>query len=71
MAQLVDENVARDTLSALAEQRRVHLQAQSMLHDNIRFAVRAAQAAGIPMTEIARLLEMDRSSVYRTYVEAA
>ena len=68
---LHDGEVARQRLSGLAEQRRQHRVAQDSLHESIRAAIRDAQAVGVPMTEIARLLGMDRSSVYRTYVETA
>jgi len=63
--------IVRQRLSGLAEQRRQHRVAQDTLHESIRNAIRDAQAVGVPMTEIARLLDMDRSSVYRTYVETA
>jgi DNA invertase Pin-like site-specific DNA recombinase len=71
MAQTADEVMVRQRLSGLAEQRRQHRVAQDTLHESIRRAIRDAQAIGVSVTEIAKLLDMDRSSVYRTYVEAA
>jgi DNA invertase Pin-like site-specific DNA recombinase len=66
-----DEDIVRQRLSGLAEQRKQHRVAQDELHERIRATIRDAQALGVPVAEIARILEMDRSSVYRTYVEAA
>lgn len=71
MVALNDESLIRQRLSGLAQQRRQHRIAQDTLHERIRLTIRDAQAVGIPVTEIARLLDMDRSSVYRTYVENA
>jgi DNA-directed RNA polymerase specialized sigma24 family protein len=69
MALWSDMDIAKQRLSGLAQQRREHRVAQEELHERIRAAIREAQAAGVPVAEIARLLDMDRSSVYRTYVE--
>lgn len=40
---------------------------QATLGDDIRAAVAAARQEGIAMTEIANLLRLDRSTVYRVY----
>lgn len=61
----------RERLADLREARKEHREAQEELYADIRRAVRAAQKAGVPMAEIARILDMDRSSVYRTYVQTA
>lgn len=59
----------RQRLAGLREQRRAQRVTAEDLGDRIRTAVNEAIDAGIPVTEVAKLLDMDRSSVYRTYVE--
>lgn len=59
----------RQRLAGLREQRRAQRVTAEDLGDRIRAAVNEAIDAGIPVTEVAKLLDMDRSSVYRTYVE--
>lgn len=61
--------MARQRLAGLREQRRQQRMANDELHERIRLAIADAQAVGVPVAEIARLLDMDRSSVYRTYVQ--
>jgi hypothetical protein len=68
MGQATDEDYIRERLDTLAERRRSDIASREQLHEDIRVTVREAQVIGISMTEIARLLDMDRSSVYRTYV---
>lgn len=68
MTELVD---VRQRLRGLAEQRQQDLVSTERLRERIRLTIRDAQEMGVPMTEIARLLRMDRSSVYRTYLDAA
>lgn len=63
--------MVRQRLAGLREQRKQHLVAQDALHERIRIAIRDAQALGVPVAEIARILDMDRSSVYRTYVQTS
>jgi hypothetical protein len=63
--------IARKRLAGLREQRRAQRVATDDLHERTRVAIADAQRAGVPVAEIARLLDMDRSSVYRTYVQAA
>lgn len=57
-------------LRLLAQDRRVQADCAADLLRTTRTAVREAHRAGISMTEIARLLEIDRSSLYRTYASA-
>jgi hypothetical protein len=72
MTAATDEfEMARRRLAGLREQRRAQRVATDELQERTRVAIRAAQQAGVPVAEIARLLDMDRSSVYRTYVQAA
>jgi DNA invertase Pin-like site-specific DNA recombinase len=61
------DEMIRQRLAGLARQRQEQRVAVDDLQERIRRAVADAQDLGVPMTEIARLLEMDRSSVYRTY----
>jgi DNA-directed RNA polymerase specialized sigma24 family protein len=61
--------IARQRLSGLREQRKAQRVATDELHERTRIAIADAQALGVPVAEIARLLDMDRSSVYRTYVQ--
>ena len=63
--------MARRRLAGLREQRRQQRVATDQLQERTRNAIRDAQQVGVPVAEIARLLDMDRSSVYRTYVQAA
>lgn len=58
---------AERELRVLAGSRRHHTFRGLVLARAIRYAVEQARLAGVPMSEIARLLEMDRSSIYRTY----
>lgn len=71
MATMPDTALVRQRLAGLREQRRAQLVSQQELGERVRAAVNEAIEAGVPVAEIARLLEMDRSSVYRTYVAAA
>ena len=64
-----DQLDARRRLEKLREQREVQLVRTVELHERVRQAIEDARAAGVPVAEIARLLDMDRSSVYRTYVQ--
>lgn len=66
-----DAPMIRQRLSGLREQRRQQRMVAEELAERTRAAVREAQEAGVPIAEIARLLDMDRSSVYRTYVQVA
>ncbi len=54
-------------LEALAERRRERKQDDKDLAADITAAVKSAQKA-MPMTEIARLLDIDRSTIYRVYL---
>jgi DNA invertase Pin-like site-specific DNA recombinase len=63
--------MVRQRLAGLREQRKAQRLAQDELHARIRVAIAEAQAMGIPVAEIARILDMDRSSVYRTYVQTS
>lgn len=54
-------------LEALAERRRERKADDKELAKEITAAVKAAQRA-MPMTEIARLLDIDRSTIYRVYL---
>lgn len=60
--------VVRHRLSGLREQRRAQLVSQEHLSARVRETVAEAIDAGVPVAEIARLLDMDRSSLYRTYI---
>jgi hypothetical protein len=72
MTATTDEfEMSRKRLSGLRVQRAQQRVATDQLQERTRSAIRDAQAAGVPVAEIARLLDMDRSSVYRTYVQAA
>lgn len=66
---LASPSMLRQRLAGLREQRRAQRVTAEDLGDRIRTAVNEAIDAGIPVTEVAKLLDMDRSSVYRTYVE--
>jgi DNA-directed RNA polymerase specialized sigma24 family protein len=63
-------DILRQRLAGLREQRRQARLADEELRERTRKAVREADEAGVPIAEIARLLQMDRSSVYRTYLDA-
>ena len=58
-------------LAGLREQRRVQLVGAEDLARRIKQAVADAQAAGVPMAEVARTLGIDRSTLYRVYAAAA
>lgn len=60
---------ARERLAQLADLRRAHLASAAHLANDVRRAVKVAQNAEIPLAEIARLLDMDRSTLYRTYLD--
>lgn len=63
-----DPNKIRDEICDLAYRRerlRVEL---DLVADAIRAAVVEAQDADIPMAEVARLLGIDRSTLYKVYV---
>jgi hypothetical protein len=57
-------------LAGLREQRHTQLVNAEELADRIRSAVADAQAVGIPMAEVARTLDIDRSTLYRVYASA-
>ena len=54
-------------LAGLRKQRQEQLVSAEHLAQRIRKTVADAQAAGIPMAEVARTLDMDRSTLYRVY----
>lgn len=66
-----DSALVRQRLAGLREQRRAQRVSNEQLAERTRAAVNEAIEAGVPVTEIAGLLDMDRSSVYRTYIEPA
>lgn len=68
---LSEAELARQNLAALGEMRVDLGRADAELAEKIRKWVANARAAGVPMAEVARLLGMDRSAMYRTYVRAA
>ena len=57
-------------LAGLREQRRAQLVSAEELARRIKVTVADAQAAGIPMAEVARTLDIDRSTLYRVYASA-
>jgi DNA invertase Pin-like site-specific DNA recombinase len=61
----------RDQLLGAAERRRQLSSSSEALSDEIRQLVRDARAVSIPVAEVARLLEIDRSTLYRVYSDAA
>lgn len=44
---------------------------QAAIRQLIALTVRQAQEAGVAMTDVAAALQMDRSALYRTYVQPA
>lgn len=58
---------ARRRLAALAKQRQRQDEGARALAEDIKEAVRSAQRV-LSTSEIARLLQMDRSTLYRTYL---
>lgn len=59
----------REELRDLARRRQRAIADEASVAADIRIAVKKARAEGIPLTEVATLLGLDRSSMYRTYVE--
>lgn len=64
-------DLVRQRLHQLAERRDQHLTTGEALAQEVRDLVADAQAVGLPLAEVARVLRMDRSAMYRTYVKAA
>ena len=58
-------------LRTLAQSRARATAHQKALAADIRRTVAEAQQAGISMSQVARLLELDRSTLYRTYLNGA
>lgn len=58
-------------LKYLGDRRLERLAEEESMANEIKEAVATAQYFNVPMTEIARLLKIDRSTLYRTYVDAA
>lgn len=61
----------RKRLEEAAQQRQLHHVSGEALAERIRTAVHDAQTVGVPIAECARILEMDRSTLYRVYLNAA
>lgn len=62
------EVTIEERLVDLGQRRLQHDAAGGELADEIRTTIEAARRS-LPLTEIARLLGMDRSGVYRTYLK--
>lgn len=60
----------RVRLVNIAARREEHQEAASELADETRRLVREAQREGMAMKEVARLLRIDRTTLYRTYLSA-
>jgi transcriptional regulator of acetoin/glycerol metabolism len=58
----------RQRLADLGRQRAQHSAAGEELAEEIRKAVADARANNVPLAEAARLLGLDRSHLYRTYL---
>jgi transcriptional regulator of acetoin/glycerol metabolism len=56
-------------LRELGQQRVQHAAAGEELADEIKKTVREAQSSSVPLAEVARLLGLDRSTLYRTYLD--
>lgn len=56
-----------DELRVLGEERRLRRKEDAQAADDIRAAIVSARAQGLSMTEIAELLGIDRTQLYRTY----
>lgn len=63
-------DLVRRRIESAAQRRDLHLIDGEALAAEIRALARDAQAVQIPMTELARLLHIDRSTLYRTYLNA-
>lgn len=66
-----EAELVKQRLAGLREQRRALRLSSEEVAQRTREAVAVAQKAGVSIAEIARLLDMDRSSVYRTYISAS
>lgn len=62
--------IAKRRLAGLRAQREAQRLSAEELADRTRRAVIDAQAADVPVAEIARQLGIDRSTLYRVYLEA-
>lgn len=60
----------RVRLVNIAARREEHQEVASELADETRRLVREAQREGMAMKEVARLLRIDRTTLYRTYLSA-
>jgi DNA invertase Pin-like site-specific DNA recombinase len=63
-----DPEQIRERLRRVAERRRAAEREDDEIADEIRDSINEARDANISMTEVARLLEIDRTSMYRTYI---
>lgn len=72
MARLTAEEwhaqVVRDKLAKVAQARWENDEETARITDLIRLLVWDARAAGIPMTEVAEILGINRTNLYRTYL---
>lgn len=58
----------RKQLAQVAERRKATTVNMESVARDIRRLVAEAPDAGVPISEVARLLDMDRTSLYRTYI---
>lgn len=58
----------REELREIGERRKAHVAAGKKLVDDTRTAIKRAKGA-VPMTEIADLVDLERTSMYHTYVQ--
>jgi DNA-binding phage protein len=66
---LLQPEAVRRSLAEVARERKANAVEDKALARRVRVLIAEARRVEIPMSEVARILEMDRTSLYRTYIK--
>ena len=67
--QISRADIVRERLDDMARLRREHEEADKEIARGIRALIAEAREVGISMSEVARRLKIDRTGLYRTYID--